>query len=64
MKYSEGGKIVSKKTHACGGNEWLIVRTGADVKIKCLKCGRAIFVSSDQVEKMTKKYIADGEVDD
>jgi hypothetical protein len=58
MIYTEGGKIISKKIHACGGNEWLVQRTGADIKIKCLKCGRAIFVSVDQADKMTKKYIA------
>jgi hypothetical protein len=62
MVYSEGGKIISKKNHACGGNEWLIVRTGADIKIKCLKCGRAVFVSVDQSDRLTKKYIPCEEV--
>ena len=56
MKYREGGKIISKKPHACGGNEWLVLRTGADIKIKCVKCGRIMFLSQDQVDKMVKKY--------
>lgn len=56
MKYHEGGKIISKKPHACGGNEWLVLRTGADIKIKCVKCGRIMFFSQDQVDKMVKKY--------
>ena len=56
MKYQEGGKITSKKPHACGGNEWLVVRTGADIKLECLTCGRTMFVSVDQADKMTKNY--------
>jgi hypothetical protein len=43
-------------SHACGGNEWQIVRTGADIKIKCTKCGRAIFLSPDELKKIIKVY--------
>ena len=56
MTYNVGDKIISKKNHACGSNEWQIVRTGADVKLKCLKCGRIVFLSIDQVDKMKKNY--------
>lgn len=56
MIYGVGGKIIAKKNHACGGNEWLVVRTGADIKLKCLKCGRVMFLSIDETDKMTKKY--------
>ena len=57
MIYAEGGKIISKKPHACGSNEWLVTRIGADVKLKCLKCNRQIFVSVTEADKMTKQYI-------
>ena len=60
MIYQEGGIIISKKQHACGGNEWKIVRTGADVKLKCSTCGHAIFLSVDQVRKMAKTYVPCG----
>lgn len=56
MKYEVGGKIITKKNHACGSNEWVIVRTGADVKIKCSKCGRAIFLSVDELSRIAKVY--------
>lgn len=61
MNYKIGDKIIPKKLHACGGNEWQVVRTGADIKLKCLKCGRTLFMSKDEVEKMTKSYIDNGE---
>ena len=57
MKYEIGDIIISKKPHACGGREWIVVRIGADVKIKCVKCNRFIFVSPDQADKMCKQYI-------
>lgn len=57
MQYSVGDKIISRKTHACGGNEWTVTRIGADVKLKCDKCGRAIFLSVDETDKMKKQHI-------
>lgn len=61
MQYIIGDKIISKKSHACGGNEWEIVRIGADVKLKCTKCGRAVFMSVDEVKKITKSLISKNE---
>jgi hypothetical protein len=57
MVFKTGDVIISKKNHACGANKWIVARTGADVKLKCLQCGKAIFFSPDQVQKMTKSYV-------
>lgn len=56
MIYQVGDKIISKKNHACGGNEWTVARVGADVKLKCEKCGRAVFLATSEVAKMTKEH--------
>ncbi len=56
MKFNEGAKIIAKKTHACGGNLWTIIRVGADIKLKCDKCGRILILSHDETSKMIKKY--------
>ena len=61
MLYRVGGKIKSKKPHACAGNDWTVVRTGADVKLKCDKCGRMIFLSHEAVAKMAASYRAGDE---
>lgn len=63
MKFTVGDKIKSKKPHACGGRIWEITRTGADVKLKCETCGRVIFVSVPDAEKMTAVYYGKGETD-
>ena len=61
MKFTVGDKVKAKKPHACGGREWEILRTGADVKLKCIKCGRTIFLSVPDAEKMVAVYMAKGE---
>lgn len=55
MSYLIGDRLTSKKAHPCNNNEWEIVRTGADYKIKCTKCGRIILVDQIKINKMQKK---------
>lgn len=57
MLYNIGDKIITKKQHPCGGREWQIVRTGADVKIKCLTCGHVVMFAADGLHKKIKKHI-------
>jgi hypothetical protein len=64
MIYAVGGKIIARKKHPCGGNEWQVMRTGADIKLKCLKCGKAMFLTVDQTSKMAKEYCPPKENDD
>ena len=64
MVYKVGDSVIAKKNHACGGNEWLIIRTGADVKLKCKTCGRIIFLSVDETSKMTKMHKSGESSDD
>ena len=55
--YKLGSKVMMKKSHPCGENEWEIVRVGADIKIKCLGCGRSIMMSRIEFNKKLKKVI-------
>ena len=51
-------KVVMKKPHPCGTNEWEVVRVGADIKIKCVKCSRIIMISRLDFNKKLKKVIS------
>ncbi|MBO4384950.1 MAG: DUF951 domain-containing protein [Clostridia bacterium] len=42
--FKVGDRVIMRKPHACGANEWEITRTGADVKIKCVFCGRTVML--------------------
>ncbi len=49
--------VIMKKPHPCGTNEWQIVRVGADIKIKCLNCGRCIMLPRIEFNKKLKKIV-------
>lgn len=57
-KIFELGDIVKmKKQHPCGTNAWEIIRTGADIKIKCTGCGRIVMLPRSKFEKDMKSII-------
>lgn len=55
--YQVGSIVVMKKQHPCGTNEWEITRVGADIKIKCINCGRTIMLSRIEFNKKLKKVV-------
>ena len=57
--YKLGSVVMMKKDHPCGTNKWEVVRMGADIKIKCLKCGRFIMLPRIEFEKKMKKVISE-----
>lgn len=52
--YKIGDTLTTRKPHACGGDKWTIERVGADYKIKCVKCGHVVMLSSDKFHKAVK----------
>ncbi|MBQ1892829.1 MAG: DUF951 domain-containing protein [Clostridia bacterium] len=54
-----GRRVIMRKPHACGSNEWEIVRTGADIKIKCLGCGRIVMLDRGDFLRAAKKISED-----
>lgn len=57
VEISLGDIIQTKKKHPCGDDKWIITRVGADVKIKCQKCGRLIMLERSEFEKRYKKTV-------
>lgn len=58
VKFSAGDTLVMRKPHPCGGNSFKVLRTGSDVRIVCLKCGRDVTVERLKLEKNIKSVIA------
>ena len=40
-----------KKEHPCGSKRWLVLRTGADFRLRCMGCGHEIMVPRFKAEK-------------
>lgn len=49
--------VIMKKTHACGTNNWQIIRDGVDIKIKCVNCGREVMLDRLEFTKKLKKVL-------
>lgn len=51
LELQVGDVIKMKKPHPCGANEWEILRTGMDFRLKCKGCDHQVMVSRKLVEK-------------
>ena len=47
-KFDLGDIVEMKKQHPCGSKEFEVIRLGADIKIKCVGCGRSTDCESGQ----------------
>ena len=55
MDYKLGSIVIMKKEHPCKTNRFEVVRVGADIKIKCLNCGRLVMMPRVEFNKKIKK---------
>lgn len=53
MQLAVGDRLKLRKKHPCGGAEFEVVRTGMDIRLRCLTCGSQILLSRRKLEKMT-----------
>ena len=58
-KVSCGDIVVMQKKHPCGSDKWQVLRTGADIKLKCLGCGHIVMLDYAAFIKRKKKVLID-----
>lgn len=59
-----GDMLEMKKSHPCGCKIFKVLRVGADIKIQCTSCQRALTLERIKVEKMIKNIIPGGNDDE
>jgi len=53
------GDIVRlRKAHPCGSYEWEVVRVGAGIGLKCLKCQRRVLLARDVFKRRVKEFVS------
>lgn len=52
-----GDVVRLKKKHPCGSYEWQVVRLGADIGIRCLKCQRQVLLERSIFERRVRAFI-------
>jgi len=60
LEINMGDVVRLKKKHPCGSYEWQVVRLGADIGIKCLKCQRRVLLERSTFERRVKAFITRG----
>lgn len=58
VHFSEGDILLMKKKHPCGADSFRVVRSGSDVRLICVGCGRDITVPREKIEKNVKKVLS------
>ena len=56
-----GDSVRMRKRHACGANEWIVVRTGIDIRIRCNQCNRTVLMPRSEFVKAAKKRLSPGQ---
>ena len=59
VNYKLNDSVIMKKEHPCGCDRFEIIRLGADIKIKCTKCGHVIMLPRIDFNKKIKKVLND-----
>ncbi len=52
-----GDRVRLRKPHACGGNEWVVVRLGADIGLECTTCGKRILLERRKLARRLKTVL-------
>ena len=53
-----GDVVRLRKPHPCGGYEWQVVKLGADIGIKCLKCHHRVLLERTVLERRLKEFVS------
>jgi hypothetical protein len=57
LEINEGEVYRMRRQHPCGGWEWKVVRTGADIGMECLTCKRRVLVERRRFESRVKALV-------
>ena len=50
MDIRAGDLLTMKKQHPCGSDRWLVLRSGADFKLRCTGCGHEVWLPRFKAE--------------
>lgn len=53
-----GDVVQLRKPHPCGEDRWEVVRTGADIGLRCLRCGRRILLTPSQLDRRLRQVLS------
>lgn len=58
MEIKIGDIVRLKKKHACGGDQWQVIRVGADIGLRCQKCHHRVLLERVIFERRVKAFLS------
>ena len=55
VRFYVGDVLEMKKTHPCGDNRFDVLRVGAQVRVRCVGCGRDMVLDRIKLEKSIRR---------
>ncbi len=55
MDIRVGDRLTMKKAHPCGSAEWLVLRIGADFRLRCCGCGHEVMGARSRFERNIRR---------
>jgi hypothetical protein len=52
--------VQTRKPHPCGGDTWRVVRVGAEIGMRCLKCDHKVLLPRSTFERRVKRFVSRG----
>ena len=62
MDVKLGDILVMKKAHPCGEKKWLVLRVGADFRLRCTGCGHELMTPRFKIEKNIRQIIREDDL--
>jgi hypothetical protein len=56
-----GDVVRLRRAHPCGGDTWLVDRLGADIGLRCRRCGRHVLLERRTVERRLAAFVSRGD---
>jgi hypothetical protein len=57
IQFALSQRVRLRKKHPCGGFDWLVIRLGGDIGIRCETCGRRILLPRSELERRIKTVL-------
>jgi hypothetical protein len=51
-----GDLVRMRKAHPCGGADFEVIRLGADIGLRCDRCGRRILLARSMLERRMQSF--------
>jgi hypothetical protein len=55
MDIRVGDILTMKKKHPCGSDRWVVLRIGADFRLRCQGCGHEVMGARSKFEKNIRR---------